>query len=178
MYRAKLISADFEESTMEFEIQDKEFTVKKGDYVILPKESFKELSDKANYENYESDAVKQSMESILKQWENSYKKAQDLYLDLQNGKKTLDEILKELSPKGIFAQDKKSLEDVAEECYKKEQEVDYLDSGIESIEHHMKNMDDRFASGIGFGREEVIPTLQSILFTLKQVVKKINDGKQ
>ena len=41
-YNAKLISADFEESTMEFEIQH-EFTVRKGDYVILHKVDYDKL---------------------------------------------------------------------------------------------------------------------------------------
>jgi|LGOV01.1.fsa_nt_gb hypothetical protein len=47
MYKAKLISADFEESTMEFEIEH-EFTVKKGDYVILSEANFEELASEAN----------------------------------------------------------------------------------------------------------------------------------
>lgn len=47
MYKAKLISADFEESTMEFEIQH-EFTVKKGEYIIIEKSEFEELSKQAN----------------------------------------------------------------------------------------------------------------------------------
>ena len=42
MYEGKLISADFEESTMEFEIQH-EFTVRAGDYVILTKEEYEKL---------------------------------------------------------------------------------------------------------------------------------------
>lgn len=41
-YNAKLISADLEESTMEFEIQH-EFTVKAGDYVILHKVDYEQL---------------------------------------------------------------------------------------------------------------------------------------
>ena len=47
MYKAHLISADFEESTMEFEIEH-EFTAKKGDYVIMEKSEFESLSEKAN----------------------------------------------------------------------------------------------------------------------------------
>jgi len=41
-YNAKLISADFEKSTMEFEIQH-EFDVKAGDYVIMQKADYDEL---------------------------------------------------------------------------------------------------------------------------------------
>lgn len=44
VYQGKLISADFEESTMEFEIQH-DFTVKKGDYVIIPKADYQKLTD-------------------------------------------------------------------------------------------------------------------------------------
>jgi hypothetical protein len=40
--RGKLISADFEESTMEFEIQH-EFVAKTGEYAILRKEDFEKL---------------------------------------------------------------------------------------------------------------------------------------
>lgn len=46
-YNAKLISADFEESTMEFEIQHK-FTVKAGDYVILHKSDYENLVSEAD----------------------------------------------------------------------------------------------------------------------------------
>ena len=42
VYNAKLISADFEESTMEFEIQH-EFIVRAGDYVILHKSDYENL---------------------------------------------------------------------------------------------------------------------------------------
>ncbi len=42
MYKGKLISADFEESTMEFEIAH-EFTIKSGEYVILSKEDYESL---------------------------------------------------------------------------------------------------------------------------------------
>lgn len=48
-YNGKLISADFEESTMEFEIQH-EFTVKKGDYVILHKSDYDKLVSGDNSE--------------------------------------------------------------------------------------------------------------------------------
>ena len=47
MYKAKLISADFEESTMEFEIQH-EFTAKAGDYVILTKQEYESELNKLN----------------------------------------------------------------------------------------------------------------------------------
>ena len=49
-YNAKLISADFEESTMEFEIQH-EFTVKAGDYVILHKADYEKLVSGVESEN-------------------------------------------------------------------------------------------------------------------------------
>jgi hypothetical protein len=49
-YNAKLISADFEESTMEFEIQH-EFTVKAGDYVILHKSDYEKLVSGIQSEN-------------------------------------------------------------------------------------------------------------------------------
>lgn len=42
MYKGKIISADFEEGTMEFEIEH-EFTVKAGEYVILTDEEYKNL---------------------------------------------------------------------------------------------------------------------------------------
>lgn len=45
IYNGKLISADFEESTMEFEIQH-EFTVTKGDYVIMHKADYDNLITK------------------------------------------------------------------------------------------------------------------------------------
>lgn len=41
---AKLISADFEENTMEFEIQH-EFTANKGDYVILTKDEHTKMEE-------------------------------------------------------------------------------------------------------------------------------------
>jgi len=49
-YNGKLISADFEESTMEFEIQH-EFTVKAGDYVILHKADYEKLVSGVESEN-------------------------------------------------------------------------------------------------------------------------------
>jgi hypothetical protein len=49
-YNAKLISADFEESTMEFEIQH-EFTVQAGDYVILHKADYEKLVSGVESEN-------------------------------------------------------------------------------------------------------------------------------
>lgn len=44
MYKAKLISADFEESTIEFEVQQEEFSVKKGNYIIMEESEFEELA--------------------------------------------------------------------------------------------------------------------------------------
>lgn len=43
-YTGTLISADFEERTMEFEIQEDEFTVKAGTYVILSIDEYTKLT--------------------------------------------------------------------------------------------------------------------------------------
>jgi hypothetical protein len=56
MYKAKLISADFEESTMELEIQH-EFTAKKGSYIIMEESDFEELSSKANTNQLEESEI-------------------------------------------------------------------------------------------------------------------------
>lgn len=49
MYKGKLISADFEESTMEFEIEH-EFSIKAGQYIIFSVEDYeKQLFSLAKY---------------------------------------------------------------------------------------------------------------------------------
>lgn len=48
MYKAKIISADLKDSTIEFKVEDKELTVTAGDYIIMSHQEFDELSKKAN----------------------------------------------------------------------------------------------------------------------------------
>lgn len=49
-YFGNLISADFEESTMEFEIET-EFTIKKGRYAIVPMVEYEKLVNGAELKN-------------------------------------------------------------------------------------------------------------------------------
>ena len=93
-YNAKLISSDFEESTMEFEIQH-EFTVKAGDYVILHKADYDKLvsgdnSKPANCAIFDVSKMlpraKQIEEEAVKyrtkQW--SANKDEDIYMECEN----------------------------------------------------------------------------------------------
>ena len=52
IYKGKLISADFEESTMEFEI-DHEFTVRAGEYVIMTAEEYERITNLTTDKNKE-----------------------------------------------------------------------------------------------------------------------------